>query len=467
MKKLVLFFLGVLLCAGAFAQKDPYPELGAKLEQYFAALAGEPAAVQNSECDFLIESCQDSLVRQYVALKIYDHYLKSKIMGDDAVAVHIAQKWLVSGKVPMNSEEDLRNADIYVTFNKSSLIGSKAPEAVLKDRSGATVRVPVKGEYTVLYFYAPDCATCKAETKALQALIDSGEYPFKLVAVNVNDPGDDEMWQMNYGVLKTPWMFLIGPSGNIIGRGLDTPALRILLAREFSSGKYTYGSDLQMERYAQLFSAYGDTLKVSDVLDVADYLAARTFGEGDIDSFKQVEGDLLYYLSQQYTEPYRDAIIPFTEKYLGVKDVWTSAADTANVLSFGKFLTELVSRTPVGTRIPDLKVPGTLRRKKCLFAKESKEGVFSLRKLRGKPGYVVFYTGGCSSCTKTLDEVSALVAAKKRARVLLIDMDAIMADDPALAETLLETFDLTAMPFVLELDRKGYITHRYVDLSKL
>ena len=464
MKKIILSLLCGLVCAGAFAQE--YPELGAKLEQYFSALAGEPASVQNSECDFLIESCQDSLVRQYVALKIYDHYLRSKILGDDAVAVHVASKWFLSGKVSMKTQDDLRNADIYATFNRSSLIGSPAPAAVLKDRSGARVRVPVAGEYNVLYFFAPDCATCKAETKALQALIDSGEYPFKLVAVNVNDPGDSETWQMDYGVLKTPWMFLIGPDGKIIGRGLDTPSLKILLGREFSSSDYTYGSTAQMERFAQMFSAYGDTLKVADVLDVADYLAARTFGEGDVDSFKQVEGDLLYYLSQQYKEPYRDAIIPFTEKYLGVKDVWTSASDTANVLSFGKFLTELVSRTPVGTRIPDLKVPGTLRRKKCLFAKESKEGVFSLRKLRGKPGYVVFYTGGCSSCAKTLDDVSALVAAKKRARVLLVDMDAIMADDPALAETLLETFDLTAMPYVMELDRNGYITHRYVDLSK-
>ena len=464
MKKIILSLLCGLVCAGAFAQE--YPELGAKLEQYFSALAGEPASVQNSECDFLIESCQDSLVRQYVALKIYDHYLRSKILGDDAVAVHVASKWFLSGKVSMKTQDDLRNADIYATFNRSSLIGSPAPAAVLKDRSGARVRVPVAGEYNVLYFFAPDCATCKAETKALQALIDSGEYPFKLVAVNVNDPGDSETWQMDYGVLKTPWMFLIGPDGKIIGRGLDTPSLKILLGREFSSSDYTYGSTAQMERFAQMFSAYGDTLKVADVLDVADYLAARTFGEGDVDSFKQVEGDLLYYLSQQYKEPYRDAIIPFTEKYLGVKDVWTSASDTANVLSFGKFLTGLVSRTPVGTRIPDLKVPGTLRRKKCLFAKESKEGVFSLRKLRGKPGYVVFYTGGCSSCAKTLDDVSALVAAKKRARVLLVDMDAIMADDPALAETLLETFDLTAMPYVMELDRNGYITHRYVDLSK-
>ena len=28
--------------------------------------------------------------RQYVALKIYDHYLQSRIMGDDGVAVHLA-----------------------------------------------------------------------------------------------------------------------------------------------------------------------------------------------------------------------------------------------------------------------------------------------------------------------------------------------------------------------------------------
>ena len=387
-------------------------------------------------------------------------------MGDDAVAVHVADKWLLSGKVPMHSEEDLRNADIYATFNRASLIGRQAPAATLRDKDGSIVTVPVKGEYNVLYFYAPDCSTCKATTAELKKLSDSGEYPFRVVAVNVNNPGPDQDWQMNYGVLKTPWMFLIGPDGKILGRGLDVPSLKMLLGREFSAESYAYGSQIQMERYAQMFAAYGDTLKVADVLDVADYLAARTFGEGDIDSFKQMEGDLLYYLAQQYSEPYRDAIIPFADKFLGVPDVWTTPADSANVLSFGKFLCSLTSRTPVGTQIPDLKVPGVLRRKGCLFVKESKGGVFAFRKLRGRPGYVVFYTGGCSSCKETLEQVSAIVVSKPRARVLLVDMDAILASDPALGETLLETFDLTGMPYVLELDRKGIITHRYVDLRK-
>ena len=109
MKKLLLSLSALLVSLGALAQQ-PYPELGAKLDQYFIALAGEPAAVQNEECDFLIETCQDSLVRQYTALKIYDHYLKSKIMGDDAVAVHVARKWFLSGDVKMKTDEDLLNA---------------------------------------------------------------------------------------------------------------------------------------------------------------------------------------------------------------------------------------------------------------------------------------------------------------------------------------------------------------------
>ena len=58
MKKLILCWLSTLICWGVLAQ-EPYPELGAKLEEYFTSLAGEPAAVQNKECDFLISSCQD------------------------------------------------------------------------------------------------------------------------------------------------------------------------------------------------------------------------------------------------------------------------------------------------------------------------------------------------------------------------------------------------------------------------
>ena len=480
------WILTALLCAFSLclhAQEDPYPELGAKLEEYFTALSGENAAVQSAECDFLIESCQDSLVRQYVALKIYNHYLNSHIMGDDAVAVHVADKWFLSGAIPMASDQDLFHAQIYAQFNRSSLIGMPAPKLTMSAPDGSPVDIPAKNGYSVLYFYDTGCSTCKLETPRLKRLVESGEYPLNVFAIYVGaeadaweayradfpgvthvwDPEVDSDWQMLYGVLKTPALFLVGPDGTILGRGLDTPALRILLNQQFSANQYVYGEAGQMARYAQLFGAYGDTLSTRHVMDVADYLAARTFGEGDLDSFKQISGDFLYYLSSRREEVYRDACIPFVEKYVtGLPDVWNTADDQAQVVSLGKMLVELASRTPAGTPVPDLNVHGVLRQKPCLFREGTVEGVYSLPKLKGNPGYVVFYTGGCSSCQETLAAVDALVAADYRAKVLLVDMDSLLTDYPDEALTLLNTFDLSAMPYVIQLDKKGVVQHRYV-----
>ena len=479
-----LFTLVAAFAGLALSAQEPYPELGAKLDEYFTALAGERADVQNAECDFLIEQCEDSLVRQYVTLKIYDHYLNSRIMGDDAVAVHIADKWLLTRKVAMHSSMDLMNAQIFAEFNRNSLIGNAAPVLSLLSPSGEKVRMPARDGYSVLYFYDTSCSTCKLETPRLKELIASGEFPVNWFAVytgddaaawevyRVNfqgvehlwDPEVDSDWQRQYGVLQTPKMFLVDPTGHIIGRGLDTPALKILLSKEFDKEEYVYGASSRMARYDQLFAAYGDSLKASDVMDVAAYMAARTFGEGDLTSFKQVFGDLLYYISSKRTPVFREVAIPFVEKYIELPDVWNTELDKAQVVPLGNILKDLAGRTPLGSLVPDLEVHGTLRRKACLFRKAVKEGVFELRELKGRPGYVVFYTGGCSSCQETLAAVDTLVKANRRARVLLVDMDAVMTDYPEEATVLLDSFDLSSLPFVLELDRDGVVQGRYVQL---
>lgn len=482
MKKWLVCIVAAVLAWGARAQ-EPYPELGAKLEEYFMALLGESAQVQSRECDYLISSTQDSLVRQYVALKIYDHYLQSKVMGDDAVAVHVAQNWFLSGKIAMKSSGDYFNARLFTEFNKSSLIGSQAPVLSVKDPSGAAVRVPGEQGWSVIYFYDTSCSTCKVETPRLRALVEEGKYPLQVFAVYVGasaeawaayrntfpgvthvwDPEITSDWQRLYGVLQTPRMFLVNPSGTIVGRNLDTPALRILLNKEFSSDSYVYGEPSVMLRYAQFFTPYGDSLKVSHVMDVADYLAARTFGEGNIEAFKQVEGDFLYFLSSQKTEVFRDAAVPFVEKYITkLPDVWTTPADKAQIVSLGEMLADLSARTPAGSRIPNLTVPGVLRRKPCLFGRGSRPGRFALQKLKGSPAYIVFYSPTCSACKEMLAKVDSLVAENRQARVLLVDMDALLTDAPDEGAVLLDTFDLSGLPMIVELDRSGVVQHRYV-----
>lgn len=476
----------LLAAATAFAaltlRAQEYPELGAKLEEYFTALAGESIAVQNAECDFLIESSRDSLVRQFVTLKIYEHYLGSKIMGDEAVAVHIVDKWLATGKVKMHSDDDLMNAKLFAEFNRSSLIGKTAPRISLKNAEGKPVRIPASGYYNIIYFYDAGCPTCKLETARLKSFLKEStglnirawaiytgadEEEWKAYregfdgVTHLWDPSIESDWQRLYGVLKTPSMFLVNPDGTVIGRGLDTSALKVLLSREFNTGNYSYGEDSQTARYSQMFAAYGDTLKVEHIMDVADYLAARTFGEGNTDSFKQVEGDLLYFLSQQKEEVYKDAIIPLVQRYISNEDIWDTPEDKVQVLSLGEFLSEMTARTPVGSEIPDLTVPGVLRRKPFpIFIKGAKQGNFALRKLKGNPAYIVFYSPNCSSCQELLEGVDKVLS--RKVKVLLVDMDAAM--ELPIGQTLLDTFDLTTIPFVIQVDKKGIIQHRYVQL---
>ena len=483
MKRLLTALLAVSFAFSLLAQEDNrFDALGAKLEEYFAALAGDPLSVQNAECDFLIESCQDSLTRQFVALKIYDHYLNSKIMGDDGVAVHIADTWFIPGKVAMHSELDLLNAKVFAEFNRQAQLGAVAPVLVVMDKDGETVSVPGKGDYTVLYFYDTSCSTCRIETPRLRAFLKETDFPLKAVAFYTGDdeeewahyqassldiPGITHVWdpefesdfQRKYGVLQTPRMFLVGPDGTVLGRGLDTPALRMLTEKISGKESYVYGTREGTALYEKVFAAYGDDFKPSDVVDVADYVADRTFGEGDIESFKHMEGDLLYYLSSQTGETFKEGTRLVIDKYiLGVPDAWNDAEDEAQVVSMARMMKELLDRTPVGTPVPDLKVHGELLRKPCLFRKAAKKGVFSLR----KADYLVFYTNGCGRCEETLANARAL--ADEKSRVLLVNMDTLFESYPEESRLLLDTFDLSGLPFVMRLGPNGVVQKKYLEL---
>ena len=482
MKRLLTALAALFVAITLSAQEERYEALGAKLEEYFAALAGDPIAVQNAECDFLIESCKDSLTRQFVALKIYDHYLNSKIMGDEGVAVHIADTWFIPGKVAMHSDLDLLNAKVFAEFNRQAQLGDPAPALTVLDENGETVTLPGKGEYTVLYFYDTSCSTCRIETPRLCNFLKDTDFPLKAVAFNTGDdeeawaqyraaslnvPGMVHVWdpemesdyQRKYGVLQTPRMFLIAPDGKVIGRGLDTPALQMLTDKYSGKEGYVYGTREGTSLYEKVFAGYGDDLKPEDVLDVAAYVAERTYGEGDTDSFKHMEGDLLYFLSSQTGETFKEGTKLFIDKYIvSTPDVWTSPEDISQVMSMALMMKELLERTPVGSTVPDLKVHGTLLRKPCLFRKAAKEGVFPLR----KADYLVFYTSGCGRCDETLAAARSL--ADNKAKVLLVNLDTLTDTHPEEAQLLLDNFDLSGLPYVMQLGPGGVVQHRYLEL---
>lgn len=110
--------------------------------------------------------------------------------------------------------------------------------------------------------------------------------------------------------------------------------------------------------------------------------------------------------------------------------------------------------------IADLKVPS-----EHIKGGKYKEGRYRLRKLHGNRNIVIFFAEGCHICDAEKAAARELAASDRKVRVLLVNVDSIVASDPSLADKLFNAFDLSTLPFIIETDRKGNILRRYVTLQ--
>lgn len=52
----------------------------------------------------------------------------------------------------------------------------------------------------------------------------------------------------------------------------------------------------------------------------------------------------------------------------------------------------------------------------------------------------------------------------RRVRLVMVNVDKIMSSDPDLASGLMDSFDLSSLPFILQTDASGIIQRRYLSL---
>ena len=232
-----------------------YAGLDSLLRQFWVSLEMEDVDVKNGEMDFVIGTCRDSLARQHVALAVFDHYRDSRVMGEEAVAIHVYDTWFATSKVSFQGELDAMDAEIFVKFNRNSQIGMDAPEVKMYKSCGGTLEMPARGCTALLFFYDTRCAKCRLEAAVLPSVLKDVDFRMNLYAVytgvdkkswkefrtglrvknpNVKvhhlwDPEMDSDYQLQYGVYGTPRVLLVEPDGMIIGRRLEMESLAELL----------------------------------------------------------------------------------------------------------------------------------------------------------------------------------------------------------------------------------------------
>ena len=517
--------LAVTLSAQS-TDSSKFSVLGLKLSEYYDAMKGESLAVQAAECDFLIESTSDPALRQFVAQDIYSHYLNSPMMGSENVAVHVFDKWFADGEVEMASAEAFADARTYADFNRQSLIGKKAPAIELEGLGGAHVslfesELPSK-KFIILYFYDTDCAKCKLETRLLNALMNDKNYPVQFYAIYVGDNREawtdyvalqfgfpsqsasssgtgfslSHLWdptlssdfQRKYGVTRTPRLFLVGPDGVILGRGLDSETLEKMLDGIFAEKTMEYGTRESEELFDGIFAMSSGNPSVGEVKGIADYIHDRTLAAGDTLMFKQMAGDYLYYLSSHTGEGFKEGMRHHMDKNVfSTHGVWTSPDDSLKVVGFARIMSDLLSKAAPGTQMPSVKVPGKLytsRRGMKTGDTEivRKDKTVRLDKLKGDENIIIFYTEGCEVCAA--EKAAALSVLSKAGfqqkdgsgllddgtgdagniKVFMVNIDSLMVSDPGLASRLMDSFDLSSLPYIIMTDRHGKILRRYLSL---
>ena len=193
---------------------------------------------------WMAQVLDDKEAFRYWLVTLFNTYQESKIMGMDAVTVHMAERYYLSGLADWVTEDAKKEIQKEVAFIKPNLLGNPAPALNLLDTAMRPFPFQQLNQpYLVLYFYDPDCGVCKKKTPLLQEayseiLAEGGEVvgictitdvnKWKsyirergLDWVNLGDPYGRSNFRAEYNVRSTPQVYILDKNRKIIAKKID------------------------------------------------------------------------------------------------------------------------------------------------------------------------------------------------------------------------------------------------------
>ncbi|NMD03744.1 MAG: DUF5106 domain-containing protein, partial [Bacteroidales bacterium] len=146
------------------------PILQARLDAFFSNVVIQSADSINREIDKIIKKCESNpKMFQFISVYLFNHFRESEIMGHDAVLVKIADDIYLSGKADWVTSDFKKDLQRQVELLRHNLIGMKAENLVMDSYKGIFVALyDIEKEFTILYFWEPNCGFCKEYTPKLR-----------------------------------------------------------------------------------------------------------------------------------------------------------------------------------------------------------------------------------------------------------------------------------------------------------
>jgi len=244
-----------------------------KMDQYLDKLTAKHPDSINVSADVLVNlSKANGDIFQYVVSYITSTYERSKIMGMDAVFVHMVENYYITKQCDWVDSTQLVKISDRAQKIAPNLIGRKASEFLdfygrpfMKDTLGKLHTLQeVEADYTLLVFYGPTCGHCKKEIPkikhALDSLVETGINikPFSVATefdkaewkkfinaqkigdwINVADINHDEDgnpvassdWRDKYDIYSTPVIYLLDKEKKIIAKRISYKQIAEIVGR--------------------------------------------------------------------------------------------------------------------------------------------------------------------------------------------------------------------------------------------
>lgn len=206
--------------------------------------------------DFLLEKMKpaEETFRYYLSTFL-NEYIQSKIVGMDAVYVHLAEKYYAAGQAPWLDEETTSQIVDNAMDIKPVLIGKTAQDIQVYLEDGSPLKISdIDYEYLVVMFWAPDCGHCKKampdfvafnekwSSKGIKTLAicsklsekekdcwDILEEKNMLGFINATDKFHKSRFKVKYNVTKTPKLFILDKDRKILIKDIGADQLESVI----------------------------------------------------------------------------------------------------------------------------------------------------------------------------------------------------------------------------------------------
>ena len=243
-----------------------------KLERYYREVMPQApdSIIKDADYKLLLARTAPEMYK-FLLNWLTDEYLNPKYMGQDAIFVHLFEKYHSKGLSKWLNEKQMETITRRAYMQMANLIGEKAANLELIDSTGKpSALYDLKADFTIVIFWDPNCGHCKEEVPRIDsiyratwkkegvkiyAVLSENEKPAWVKYIKEHDLGDwthvyqtKEMekaetqaqkpgFRQLYDVTQTPTLYLLDKEKRIIGKKLSWKQLDEFLQVKIKNNK--------------------------------------------------------------------------------------------------------------------------------------------------------------------------------------------------------------------------------------